>query len=61
MLFLTVTIIFMVLIIFLNAHGVVSLGNIGRGFRLNGFVSFVTAQTVFFAYQAIEFIGDYYF
>ena len=54
------TAIFMVLTGFKTPHGVASLGNIGRGFQLfpNGFVSFVMAfQMVFFAYQAIEFIG----
>ena len=54
------TAVFMVLTGFKTPHGVASLGNIGRGFQLfpNGFVSFVMAfQMVFFAYQAIEFIG----
>ena len=54
------TAVFMILTGFETPHGVASLGNIGRGFQLfpNGFVSFVMAfQMVFFAYQAIEFIG----
>ena len=54
------TAIFMILTGFETPHGVASLGNIGRGFQLfpNGFVSFIMAfQMVFFAYQAIEFIG----
>ena len=57
---LIVTAIFMVLTGFKTPNGVASISNISQNFQLfpNGFMSFVMGfQMVFFAYQAIEFIG----
>ncbi|MES9545727.1 amino acid permease [Streptococcus intermedius] len=57
---LIVTAIFMVLTGFKTPNGVASISNISQEFQLfpNGFMSFVMGfQMVFFAYQAIEFIG----
>ena len=57
---LIVTAIFMVLTGFKTPNGVASISNISQNFQLfpNGFMSFVMGfQMVFFAYQAIEFVG----
>lgn len=57
---LIVTAVFMVLTGFKTPNGVASISNISQEFQLfpNGFMSFVMGfQMVFFAYQAIEFIG----